>query len=187
MRWRRVSGSRFGWPGRASTCPPARLKVLTAPFALGTEYPTLFAEVLEDVSQEVRVEPTSSRAFDKPLKFRDPRISNRGCKGGCGMTSAATIEAPIHSPQVCDPVIEPVVSAAAWRTASSEKKARVAVTRTNQKRPHTSSLLRLRDAPGPISSLQITGVDRDQRVNGHISGIGSSDIVPNQGERPSST
>jgi hypothetical protein len=80
------------------------------------------------------------------------------------MASAATIEPPTHSPQVCDPVIEPVTSAPAWMTASSETKARVAVPSTNQKRPRTSALLRFRDETGPTSSLQMTGMDSDQRV-----------------------
>jgi septal ring-binding cell division protein DamX len=80
------------------------------------------------------------------------------------MASAATIEPPTHSPQVCDPVVEPVASAPTWMTTSSKTKARVAVPRTNQKRPRTSALLRFRDSTGPIFSLQITGIDSDQRV-----------------------
>src|ERR687898_3661654 len=90
------------------------------------------------------------------------------------MASEATIEPPIHWPQVCDPVIEPPISAPAWMIASSETKARVAVPRTNQKRPRTSSLLRRRDSTGPLYSLQITGVDSDQRVNSHTPGTTSS-------------
>jgi hypothetical protein len=34
----------------------------------------------------------------------------------------------------------------------------------DQKRTRTSALLRFRDSTGPISSLQITGIDSDQRV-----------------------
>src|SRR5919112_1539013 len=93
------------------------------------------------------------------------------------MASAATIEPPIHSPQVCDPVIEPLVSAPAWMITPSEKKARVAVPKTNQKRPRTSALLHLRDSTGPLSSLQITGVDSDQRVNSHIPGTTKSPVA----------
>ena len=61
-------------------------------------------------------------------------------------------------------VIVPATSAPAWMTASSETKASVAVPSTNQNCPRTSALLRFRDEIGPISSLQITGVDSDQRV-----------------------
>src|SRR5688572_12296877 len=93
------------------------------------------------------------------------------------MASAATIEPPIHSPHVCDPVIEPVASAPTWMIASSETKARVAVPRTNQKRPRTSALLRFRDSTGPISSLQITGIDSDQRVYSHAPGTTSSPVA----------
>src|SRR5215212_5057159 len=79
------------------------------------------------------------------------------------MASAATIEPPTHSPQVCDRVIVPATSAPAWMAASSETKASVPVPSTNQKCPRTSALLRFRDETGPISSLQITGVDSRQR------------------------
>lgn len=94
-----------------------------------------------------------------------------------GMIGNAAIEPPSHSPHVSEPVTKSPTNAPAWIPVSSKTKARVAVLKTNQKDPRTSWLLRFKDAIGPRSSLLITGVDKDQRVNSQAPGSTSRPVA----------
>src|SRR4051794_17644738 len=94
-----------------------------------------------------------------------------------GRISTAGSEPPIQSPHVSEPVTNSPVHAPTCMATSSKTKARVAVLKTNQKCPRTSSLLRFKAAIHPKSSLLITGVDKDQRVNNHAPGTTSSPVA----------
>jgi biotin carboxyl carrier protein len=67
--------------------------------------------------------------------------------------------------------LAPAPSVPASAAASSSTTAKAAVRNTSSKLPRTNSLLRLKAASGPRSSLTITGANNDQRVISQMPGI----------------